>query len=132
MPKCGNRNGTYVCQRPPGHDGLHHVKYFVDDEPKIAKWVDQYGGVKTYKDNITLAKNFERVDAAQAYISTRIRGEHTLDGVKLESAHLAIQVATNTTGGVIFSGGRDELIELATRIIEAAIVGELRREGDSK
>jgi hypothetical protein len=81
---------------------------------------------------IPATDSFQRFDAASTVISTRIRGEQTLDGWDLSSAHLAIQVATNEAGAVIFTGGRDELIELGSRIIQQATIGELRREGDLK
>lgn len=80
-----------------------------------------------------MTMRFEYVDAAQAAITTRIIGEETSDGEPVEHSHLALEVTTaGNTDGVILGGGRDELIELATRIIEAAVVGELRREGAFK
>ena len=80
-----------------------------------------------------MTMRFEYVDAAQAVIAPRILGEKTSDGEPVEHAHIALEVYTGgNTDGVILAGGRDELIELGTRIIEAAIVAELRREGAFK
>jgi hypothetical protein len=72
---------------------------------------------------------FEYVDAAQAVIRPRILGEYTSDGEPVEHSHIALEVHTGgSTDGVILAGGKDELIELATRIIEQAVTTELRRE----
>jgi hypothetical protein len=72
---------------------------------------------------------FEYVDAAQAVITPRIIGEHTSDGEKVEHSHIALEVHTaGNTDGVILAGGKDELIDLAVRIIDAAVVTELRRD----
>jgi hypothetical protein len=76
-----------------------------------------------------MTMRFEYVDAASAVIAPRIIGEHTSDGEKVEHSHIALEVYTaGNTDGVILAGGKDELIELATRIIEQAVITELRRE----
>lgn len=80
-----------------------------------------------------MSMRFEYVDAAQAVIAPRILGEHTSDGEKVEHSHIALEVYTGgNTDGVILAGGKDELIELATRIIETVVITELRREGELK
>lgn len=137
MTKCTARNGTYVCQYDDEapHKGMHFQRFHnAEGQPRIAKWIDHYSDVRTYFDSDPQSRgpHFARVDAATAYISTVIRGERTSDHVKLESAHLAIQVAVGEEGGVVFTGGRDELIELGSRIIQEATIGELRREGAFK
>ena len=72
---------------------------------------------------------FEYVDAAQAVITPRIRGERTSDGELVQRSHTALEVNTNANGnGIVLTGGKDELIEFATRIIEQATITELRRE----
>ena len=136
MAKCTGRNGTYVCQYDDEapHKGMHFQRFHdAEGTPKIAKWVDHHSAVSVYFDSDPERRgpNLARVDAASAYITTRIRGERTSDHVKLESAHLALQIGTED-GGVVFTGGRDELIELGSRIIQQATIAELRREGSLK
>lgn len=82
---------------------------------------------------MTMTMRFESVDAASAGLDTKIYGERTSDGDVVKHSHIAIEVWTaGNTDGVILAGGKDELIELANRIIEQAIIGELRREGKLK
>lgn len=68
----------------------------------------------------------EWMSAKHVGVGSLIRGEDAADNQTVDESDLAVQVYADEA--VVFTGSREELIDLGARIIEAAILGHVRSE----
>lgn len=89
------------------------------------------GNTRELRDHLDVILGGKGIDAGSAVVKTHVYGELLPSGDKLTGAHIALKIGTEG-GHMLLTGGRDELIELGSRIIQEATIAELRREGAFK
>lgn len=81
-----------------------------------------------------MSSSLEWIDAGNVRVTPRVAGDTAGDGQRVDAVGgLAVEIASTRGGdGAVLYGDREQLIELAARILEAAIHAHVRYESPAE